>query len=184
MKTITTLVIAGLVCGLANLSGATEALSPEIQSKVDAKLKKIQSWAADATLVTAVKAQNTPPPAEHAGMNQDKWKALTTLDPFVRSFSKNPAGEFLKTKKDDAVSEAFVSAADGNKVAFLAKTSGWCHKGKPKHDEPMTGKVWQGPVEVDDSTGLQQVQVAVPVLDGGKPIGSLVVGLSIAKLGK
>jgi len=47
----------------------------------------------------------------------------------------------------------------------------------------MTGKTWQGQPEVDESTGLQQVQVAVPILDGGKPIGSLVVGLSLTKLG-
>jgi hypothetical protein len=92
--------------------------------------------------------------------------------------------DFLKAKKTEAVSEAFVSGAEGTKVAFLAKTSGWSHKGKPKHDLPMSGKTWQGAVEVDESTGLQQVQVAVPVIDGGKPIGSLVVGLSLAKLSK
>jgi hypothetical protein len=104
------------------------------------------------------------------------------LDPLVRAFSKNPVGLFLKTKKNDLVSEAFVSDAAGLKVGFIAKTTGWCHAGKPKHDVPMTGKTWQGPVEVDESTGQQQVQVAVPVLDGGKPIGSLVVGLGLAKL--
>ena len=38
------------------------------------------------------------------------------------------------------------------------------------------------PVEVDESSGMQQIQLAVPVLDGGKPIGSLVVGISITKL--
>ena len=48
----------------------------------------------------------------------------------------------------------------------------------------MAGKTWQGPIEVDESTGLQQIQVAVPVLDSGKPIGSLVIGLSLAKLNK
>ena len=39
-------------------------------------------------------------------------------------------------------------------------------------------------MEVDASTGLQTIQIAVPVLDGGKPIGSLVVNLSITKLAK
>ena len=80
------------------------------------------------------------------------------------------------------MSEAFVSSANGTKVAFLAKTTSWSHKGKPKHETPMTGKVWQGPLETDKSSGVQQIQVAVPVLDGGKPIGSLVVGYAISKL--
>jgi hypothetical protein len=67
-------------------------------------------------------------------------------------------------------------------VAFLSKTSNWSHKDKDKHRVPMTGKTWIGPVEVDESSGQQQVQVAIPVLDGGKPIGSIVVGLSTARL--
>lgn len=161
-----------------------QEISTEVQAKIDAKVKVIQTWAADPVIVNAVKAHNTSPSAEAAAMTQDKWKALTVIDPFVRSFSKNEAGAFLKSKKTEDVSEAFVSGTDGTKVAFLSKPSGWSHKGKAKHDKPMEGKVWQGAVEVDESTGLQQVQVAVPVMDDGKPIGSLVVGLSLSKLGK
>ncbi len=178
-----TLVTAALAAAGLNLTLA-QGLDPAVQSKVDAMTKQVQVWAADPVIVNAVKACNTAPTADSAAMTQDKWKALTILDPFVRGFSKNPAGEFLKSKKTDAVSEAFLSGAEGNKVAFLAKTTSWSHKGKPKHDVPMTGKTWQGPVEVDESTGLQQVQVAVPVLESDKAIGSLVVGLSLSKLGK
>jgi len=115
-------------------------------------------------------------------MTQDKWKDLPVLDPKVRYFSKNPLAEFLKTKKSEMVSEAFVNAADGTKVAFLAKTSNWSHKGKPKHDDPMAGKTWQGAVEVDESTGQKSVQVSVPVMDGGKSIGSMTFGYSVSKL--
>jgi len=132
--------------------------------------------------VAAVKAHNAGPSAEVKAMNNDKWKTLSLLDPFVRSFSRNPLGEHLKTKKDAIITEAFVSGADGCKVAFLAKTTSWSHKGKDKHEVPMTGRMWYGPVEVDESTGQQQVQVGLPVLDGGKPIGSIVAGLSMAKL--
>jgi hypothetical protein len=35
---------------------------------------------------------------------------------------------------------------------------------------------------MDESTGLITVQVAVPVLDGGKAVGSIVVGLTVSKL--
>ncbi len=177
------LTITALVA-FTQASRAAEALSADNQAKVDAKLKVIQAWAADPAVLKALKAHNGGVSADQAAMNQDKWKSLTVLDPFVRSFSKNEAGEFLKAKKDESVSEAFLSGVDGTKVAFLAKPTNWSHKGKAKHDEPVAGKTWQGPVEVDESTGLQQVQVAVPVIDGGKSIGSLVVGLSVSKLGK
>jgi hypothetical protein len=46
----------------------------------------------------------------------------------------------------------------------------------------MTGKTWVGPAEIDQSSGQLQIQVAFPVLDGTKPIGSVVVGLAVTKL--
>ena len=107
---------------------------------------------------------------------------LSMLSPEVKAFSKNDLAAYLRTLKDDSVSEIFVSGADGTKVAFLSKTSNWSHKGKPKHDVPMSGKTWTGKPELDESTGVQQVQVGLPVLDGGKAVGSIVVGLNLSKL--
>jgi hypothetical protein len=159
-----------------------QSLEPALQAKLDVRLKVIQTWAEAPVIVSAVKAHNASPSAEAAAMTQEKWKAASVMDPFIRSFTKNTAAEFLKGKRDKSTSEAFLSGADGTKVAFLAKTTSWSHKGKPKHDVPMSGKPWQGQVEVDESTGQQQVQISVPVLDGDKPIGSLVVGFSVSKL--
>jgi hypothetical protein len=174
--------VALAVAGWVNVVSAADALAPALQAKVDAKIKEIEVWAADPVIVGAVKAANATPNPEMAGMTQEKWKGLSILDPMVRSFGKNPAGEFLKSKKGEIVTEAFLSAADGTKVAFINKPTNWSHKGKEKHDVPMSGKNWQGSIETDESTGARQLQVAVPVLDGGKPIGSLVVGLSVSKM--
>lgn len=174
-----------LVIGAFLIARSTIAapLDADVQKKVDAMVGTVKQWAADPIIVNAVKARNANPPAEVKSMTQDKWKAASVLDPSVRGFTKNAVGTFLKSKKTAVISEAFVSDASGCKVGFLGKTSGWCHKGKAKHDKAMAGETWQGDIEVDDSTGLQQVQISVPVLDGGKPIGSLVVGLAISKLG-
>jgi hypothetical protein len=177
------LLLLAIALFAANLADAA-TLDAATQSKVDTKVKEIRGWAAADAVVSAVRSANTAKAPDAATMNQDKWKTLTLLDPFVRSLAKNPAAEFLRSKKSDAVTEAFLSGADGSKIAFLSKSSNWSHKGKPKHEVPMTGKTWQGDVEVDESTGLQQVQVAVPVMDGGIPIGSLVVGLSIGTLSR
>lgn len=165
------------------VSGAhAQALDSAVQAKLDEQIKLIAVWAADPVIVEAVRANNAALPPEHAALTQAKWKALTVLDPLVRGFTRNPVGQLLKSRKTDLVTEAFVSNAEGMKVGFLAKTSNWSHKGNPKHDVPMTGKSWQGVAEVDESSGMQQIQIAVPVLDAGKPIGSLVVGISLSKL--
>jgi hypothetical protein len=175
------IVVMGMTTFLSHTSIRAAGLDTAQQTRIDAKIQIIKSWASNPAIVAAVKAHANLP-ADQAAMTQEKWASLSVLDPMVRSFTKNDAAMFLKSKKTEDVSEAFISDANGFKVAFLTKTSNWCHKGKPKHDVPMAGKTWQGQIEVDASSGVQQIQVAVPVMDGGKAIGSLVVGLSIAKL--
>ncbi len=173
--------LAAMFAGLTiTVHGA--GIDPALQAKINARVQAIKTWAADPAVVRAVRELNATTPPEHAAMTQDKWAALSVLDPFVRAFTRNEAATMLKSKRTDEVAEAFVSSARGSKVAFLSKPTNWSHKGKPKHEVPMTGKTWQGDVEVDESTGMQQIQVAVPVMDGGKPIGSLVVGLALSKL--
>ena len=169
-----------LVFALLAWSGAHA--DAQTQSKLTAISKQVKEWAADAAIVNAVKEQNAHKSAEHTAMTQESWSALTGVESVVRKFTQNPAADFLKSKRSEAVAEAFLSCADGTKVAFLAKPTNWSHKGKPKHEVPMNGRSWQGQPEVDASTGFEQIQISVPVLDDNKPIGSLVVGLVVAKL--
>ena len=168
-----------LICSQVALGEAVDAAT---KTKLEARIKQLKEFAP--SLAGEVKTANATPSKEAKDMTQDKWKAATVMDAFIRSFSKNGTATQLNNlkSKDDAISEAFVSAADGTKVGFLTKPTNWSHKGKPKHDKPMAGSDWIGDVETDESTGMKQVQVAIPVLDGGKAIGSLVVGYKISKL--
>jgi hypothetical protein len=179
------LLLGLLAIGLANsclLTMNAEPLDAALQTKVDAQIKVVQGWASDPVIVAAVKAQNAALAPEYAAMTQDTWKDLGKLDPLVRALDKSAAGSFLKGKKSDLIIRAFVSDAEGRKVAFTTKTLSWSHKGDPKHEVPMTGKTWEGSVEQDKASGFQQIQISVPVLDQDKPIGSLVIGLSVSNL--
>ncbi len=180
MKQIKTIGLTMFV--LIVLVSAGQALDDAVKAKVDAKIVQYTPWSTDAKIVSAVKAFNAAPPAYTKEMTQDKWKALTLLSPEVKEIASCELSKYLKEKKDASVSEAFVSGADGTKIAFLAKTSNWSHKGKPKHDTPMSGKAWIGEVEVDESSGQQQVQIGLPVMDQGKPIGSIVIGFNVTKM--
>jgi hypothetical protein len=167
---------------LVSAAGFSQA-PPELKVKFDAKVKKLQSLSTEPEVVSAVKSYNaTTPSPEAKAMTNEQWHSLTLFDPFVRAIGKSPLSEYLKSKRDDVVAKIFVSGADGGKVGFDAKTEHWTHKGMPKHDVPMTGQVWIGAVKLDDSTGLQMIQVGFPVLDGSKPIGSIVFGLRADKL--
>lgn len=160
----------------------TDSPAADAAAKAAAKAKALSWVSTDPQVVAAVKQYNASQPAEAKAMTQEKWKSLPVLDPFVRGLSKNALAEHLKGKRDPAWSELFVSGADGTKVALFNKTSSWSHKGKEKHDVPMQGRTWIGEIEVDASSGMEQIQVGLPVLDGGKAIGSVVVGLAVSKL--
>jgi hypothetical protein len=166
----------------AGMLQSAASLPPALKDAVEAKAKKLQALGTDPQVVAAVRAYNSAPPSEGLSMTNEKWKALPILDPFVRSLSRRPVIEHLKSAIDPAVSKLFISGRDGGKVAYFAKTLSWNHSAQDKHRVPMTGKVWYGPKEVDPSTGLEAIQIGIPVLDGGKPIGSLVVDLTVSRL--
>jgi hypothetical protein len=171
---------AGVACLATSVMAAPP--SAELNAKLEAKAKEIRWMSTDPKVVAAVREHNANHPAESKAMTQEKWKSLPVLDPFVRALSKNALAEYLKSKRDPDISELFVSGSDGTKVALFNKTTYWSHKGKGKHEVPMTGKTYIGPVELDESTGVEQVQIGIPVLDGSKPIGSVVVGFEVNKL--
>jgi len=168
-----------LICSTIALAQAP----PELQAKLNAQIKRLEAFSTDPQVVSAVKEyDSTPRSPEEKAMTNEKWHSLSLFDPFVRAIGKNSLSQYLKSKRDDVIAKIFVSGADGGKVAFDAKTEHWTHKGMPKHEVPMSGRTWIGTVKLDDSTGLQLIQVGLPVLAEGKPIGSIVFGLRAEKL--
>jgi hypothetical protein len=171
-----------VLAGLALSAQSVAPLTGDQKAKVSAYLKEFSALGTDPVVVKAVKEYNASPYPEAAGMTQAKWDSLSALSPEIRAFAKNPLADYLRTKRKDVVAELFVSGSNGTKVAFFGKTTNWNHTGKPKHDVPMSGKTWIGTPDLDASSGKVSVQVSFPVLDGGKPIGSIVIGLEISKL--
>jgi hypothetical protein len=99
---------AALAALLLAGTGFGQALPAEVKASVDSKIKQLQSWSSDPAMVAAVKAHNSGMSAEDKAMTNEKWSKLTVLDPYVRGFTRSPLGVFLKTKKDDQISECFV----------------------------------------------------------------------------
>lgn len=167
-------------------AAATFDMTPAKQEVLDKQKTVIADWVKDAIILKAVKEQNAKGPI--AGMDNARWKTLRASDDVVTSLAGNEAASFLRAKMDASsglVSEAFLSGAQGEKVAFIEKTSSYIHKGSPKFDVPFTtGQAWQGKPEFDESSQSFAVQISVPVVDAGKNIGALVVGVNLTKLEK
>jgi hypothetical protein len=184
------IVRATVLIGFAFLAAVGAEAASEMTAAIQAELDKQKAiaaaWAASPVIVNAVLEQNRRGPL--AGMDNAKWKITRRSDPTVTALQANAAGQFLKTKLNEsqgAVSEAFLSAAQGEKVAFVEKTTWYIHRGMPKFDVPFgTGKAWQGQAEFDESSQTYAIQISVPVLTDGKPIGALVVGVNLSYLEK
>jgi hypothetical protein len=186
MKYFKASLAVALTCLLARSTWAGFEITPAVQKELDKHVEKVKAWAADPVIVKAVVAQNEKGPIP--ALDNPKWKTLRRSDALVKEFQSNAAGQLLRQKVADSngtYSEAFLSAAQGEKVAFFEKTSSYLHKGQPKFDVPFSsGKSWQGQPEFDESSQTHQVQISVPVLSGAKPVGVLVVGVSLTKLEK
>lgn len=161
---------------------AAAALSPEAQARVTARIAEAEAIAADPAIVAAVVAQNAGLTHDQSVMTQSLWSVINNRQSLVQSLMSCPAAHVLRTKTAGWANEAFLSDRRGLKVALLGKTTNWCHAGMPKHEIPMSGHTWQGPIAIDASTGTYELQVSAPVLKDGVPVGSLVVGLDIGQL--
>lgn len=162
-------------------------ITAPVQAQIDAWKKTIAVWTADKVLVAAVLEQNEKGPIPD--LDNKKWKALRRRSPEVEAFTKNDTAKQLADlakASDGVVSEAFLSAAKGEKVAFLEKTTSYLHAGSAKFDTPMQKlTTWQGKPEFDESSQSYAIQIAVPVIDPKDPkhaIGVLVVGLNLTAI--
>jgi hypothetical protein len=186
-QSIATIVVGLGVAALATVAAAAGfEITPAVQAELDRQKQLVTGWAADPVVVAAVKAQNGKGPLPE--MDNPKWKTTRRSDAVVKAMQSNAAGQYLKAKVEGsagAFNEAFLNGSKGEKVAFVEKTTSYIHAGQAKFDVPFsTGKAWQGKPEFDESTQTYAVQISVPVLDGGKPIGALVVGVNLTHLEK
>ena len=153
-----------------------------VQEKITWQVWNANGWAGSPIVVEAVLAQNKKGPI--AGMDNAKWKTVPESDALVKGFINNEAGKFLKAelaRTEGICVGAFLNAAQGEKVAFTDKTGSYIHKGSAKFDVPFTtGKPWQGKPELEDKVYI--IQISVPVLSEGKPVGALVVEIDGSKL--
>jgi len=176
--------VGAVIVSVALATAQGFQMTPAVHAELDRQKTVIAGWAASPTIVNAVVEQNRKGPIE--GLDNAKWKITRRSDAVVAGFQKNAAGQFLKSKVEEskgAISEAFLSAAQGEKVAFVEKTTSYIHKGAPKFDIPFsTGRAWQGQAEFDESTQTYAIQISVPVVGDGKPIGVLVVGVNLSHL--
>ncbi len=184
MRRVMGMAVVAVVLLMAPMTWAASVFEvmADIQERITWQVWNANGWAASPIVVDAVIAQNKKGPIP--GMDNAKWKTVPENDAIVQGFINNETGKFLQAelaKTEGVCVGAFLNAANGEKVAFSEKTGSYIHKGSAKFDAPFTtGKAWQGAAELEDKVYI--IQISVPVLSEGKPIGALVVEIDGTKL--
>ncbi len=180
-------VAAGLF--FATTAFASEYVGP-ITQHADTKVK---AWISNSVIINAVKAQN----AKNASLGQaeidkldKKWRAEVGAGskPMIDEVLSNALSGFLKNQQaasNGLYTEIFVMDNKGLNVGQSEVTSDYWQGDEAKWKKTFlagTNAVHIGKVKKDESTQKFQSQLSLPIVDGGKNIGAITIGISVDEL--
>ncbi|MEH6472513.1 MAG: cache domain-containing protein [Halopseudomonas sp.] len=143
-----------------------------------------------ATLIAAAQAQN----AEGLSLDTIKqrdadWRKVAGTNAFMDGLLSSAAAKEMASFEaiQPYFIELFLMDNQGANVAMTSKTSDYWQGDEAKWQESFkggAGALHVGDVEFDESAQAYLVQVSVPVMDGGKAIGAITIGINLDELGE
>jgi len=181
------IVIFSLPLMTIDVLSANEITAEEkkVPHRIHAIVPIVQQWGSNATLIAAVNAQNSAAMTLESIQRTDKqWRTDSGLSDFMQSLMDSPAAQelFRLEKSQSYFIELFLMDNQGANVAMTNKTSDYWQGDEAKFIESFkqgSGAVHVGKVKFDESTQAFLVQISVPVMDKGKAIGAITVGINL-----
>ena len=143
----------------------------------------------DPVIVKAVKEDNASGETMANVLDLDaKWRAEKGVADYMQALMDNPCAKHLKgiVSKDDAIWEIFVTDNQGANVCQTDKTGDYWQGDEAKWQQPFAGgrggMFYVEGIEFDTGMKAKICQVSVPVMDGGKAIGTITFGININKV--
>lgn len=155
----------------------------ELDPAIRAEVEHIRTWTQDAAILGAVRDQNALSiPLSRIRSIDISWMSGTEDNPRVQALLKNPCAKALQTftAGRPGYREAFVMDNQGALAGTTRKTTDYWQGDEDKWRMSFAegrGAVFVSEPELDESVGVRLVHISVPVMDGGKAIGVLTVGI-------
>jgi len=155
-----------------------------MQKRLDAEAAKLSAWGSDSVIVAAVKTQNAKRvPLETIKSLDEQWSAgkAATL---VRQTTIGTCADYVRklASTNTTYSEVFVMDNQGALVCANAKTSDYWQGDEAKWQRAFAdgkGSVFIDRPRYDDSSSRNLAQISVPVVENGRAIGVITVGVAL-----
>lgn len=179
-----------LIAGVILL--AAQSLSAQSASALHGALKaegaRVGAWGQDEVLAQAVRRQNAIPTTLDAIQKIDlQWVSGQRQD-LKRQTTSNACAERLRQLVVEGVhGEAFVADQRGAIVCAARTTTDYWQGDEPKFTNAFKdgrGATFIDRPRFDQSANVNVAHISVPVMDGGKAIGVLVVGVMADKIAR
>jgi hypothetical protein len=179
-----------VLTGLLVMAGAAAAGAGEQapQKVVDLANTTLAAFGTDPVIVKSVRDENAKGKTLAQIQEKDKeWKAFAGHADYMKAMMDSECGRHIRKIQESSpyYAEIFVMDNQGANVAMSDKTSDYWQGDEDKFQKSYAGgagAVFIDEVKFDDSSQTYQVQVSVPVLEGGKAIGAITFGIDVDKL--
>ncbi len=167
---------------------STLSWSEEVPEAVKAIVPSIMAWGSDPALIAAVKEQNASQLTLDGIQKRDaEWRKVDGLDDQMKAMLASPAAKRMLELEGTQpyFFEIFLMDNQGANVAMTNKTSDYWQGDEAKWQKSFAegkGAMHMGEVEFDESAQDYLVQISVPVMDGGRAIGALTIGVNLDEL--
>jgi len=188
MKNYTSLAKSFLMTATFFVSFSSVVLAEALPAKIHEITPGLKAWGLDPVLIDAVKEQNAKGISLDAIKKRDaEWRKVEGLDDEMKAMLSGTAGQKLGEfeKSQPYLFELFLMDNQGANVAMTNKTSDYWQGDEAKWQESFkggAGAVHIGEVEFDESAQDYLVQISIPVMEGGKAIGAITIGVNLDDL--
>lgn len=187
-KVLFTLLFGLPLIAMAQSESQTSIDEATLRQLLQQKIRTVQTFALNPMIIEPVRAQNEQKlTMEEIKSRDEAWVSSDRATPFKRSLENSKLGRFLKrnVEANPAFTEVFVTDNQGANVAVSPITSDYWQGDEEKWSNvfnDVDSRLYIGPVEFDESTGSESVQLSVPIIDDEETIGVLMVGVSLSYL--
>lgn len=164
-------------------AGARAQSAGDVQKMLVAEAAKVRALGSDPDIVAAVKAQNAKRvPLDTIKKLDAQWIAGKAAALVKQTTTGACADRLRLLAGGGRYNETFVMDDRGALVCATARTSDYWQGDEAKFEQAYNGgmgNVFIDRPKYDDSASTSIAQISVPVMENGKAIGAITVGLTI-----